>query len=545
MNKNKGNYLSHSVLTEIVVPILTVLLFFIARVIISNQIGLQAEGYLNIALLPILFIEYLLFKQFENAETHLIRTRIQKEQVKNSGQVLKFTMFLSCMFGLCFAAIAFFGSLFFSKLILGEGSGSLCFQYTSLIYLLIPCVSSIYGYFRGNHKDYVVSYNRCLFMIFFLIAVLFFSKQLGSYGVQVAKFLRKDTYVDAYCAAGAGFGILFACFLSLLSTFICFLISKNSFRIRLKKDTTKLKEHPFQLCKLLFSSMTTNLLIVLIVILPLVIQILFILIVSKQGQDSAVLIREYGLFFGRFCTILLLPFLYSSLLSANVSGRVEEYYLQKDIGKLKAFCGGEMNLQASFSAIVGALMMVMAKPLCQMLYGAVVSDELVLYVRLGGVLVITAILSFTSSRLMKGIRRRRQQMIVLLLSAVLQLAVGILCSFAFHLGFLGILISEIVFTVVLLILNTRLLAKYVKYHQEWIHSLAFPLVIAVVLSFVGWGLTILLDSPLGVVFSSVLSILLVVTGYCYVLFRFIGYRRKEIILVPGGKIVLMLIRFCS
>ena len=82
---------------------------------IANKIYDEANGFVNLSLLILLSIAMITILPLKHAEVNLIKTRIQKEQIKNIGKVLHVSIVTSGLVSGIISVLLFF---FSTKLLL-------------------------------------------------------------------------------------------------------------------------------------------------------------------------------------------------------------------------------------------------------------------------------------------------------------------------------------------------------------------------------------------------------------------------------------------
>lgn len=540
--KEKQSWKEHSLKMAAFANFLCLILIIIQRVLIANKIYDEANGFVNLSLLILLSIAMITILPLKHAEVNLIKTRIQKEQIKNIGKVLHVSIVTSGLVSGIISVLLFFFSTKLSILFFGNASASMCFQYMSLFLLISGVSAALMGYFEGNGKKEQILFTKIIYVLFFILFSVIFSDRLMKYGAEVAVFLHSDHYKNSYAATGAGFGILLASFIDLLTLFICFLLMRSSLRYDIRNDKTKSRESNISIFQLLMKSAFSEFVKLLLFVLPFVLSILFYCIVQKRTGEICIS-EMMGIFFGKFVTFFMLPVALSLLVSHKIPEYLWQAYHEKDIVKVRAICSGEMKLQAGFTAYFIGLYLCLAKPLCELLfhYGDV---KLTASLLMKSVFVLFfSSLAITTFRLLIGIKRISQAFLCLVLAAVVQLIVAAVCEFALNLGLTGILISMLSFSVMLLFLCLHFLRRYIKYHQEWFKSIVIPTAVAIIISLMGRLINIIFDSPLGIHFSVILAVVVVTLLYGYLFFKVFRVKKKELQYLPGGNLLLSIITF--
>lgn len=525
-----------------IINFVAVVLLVMQRIMLANRIYDDANGYVNLALFVLLVIAMVTIMPIKKAEVRLIRSRIQKEQIKNIGKVLHVSVLLCGLINALISVVIYFSANRISNVFFGSDYCSMCIQYLSFFMLISGVASALMGYFEGNGKKNQILFTRVIYVLALILFSVLFSDGMMKYGANVAMFLHSNIFKNSYAASGAAFGILLAAFIDLVCLFVCFLFMKNSLRYEMKNDRKKYRETTNDIMKLLISSALTDILKYVLFVLPIFLSVLFLALVKKDSDNTA-LAELFGIFFGKYASLLFVPIAFSLLASERIQEVLWEAYHEKDIVKVRAICAGEMKLQAGFMALFISIFLCMAQPVCKLIFHYGDTDMTAGLLMKSTVLIFLYPLAITSFRLLLGIRRNSQAYISLTVAFFAQVVSAVICEFALHLELTGILISAIIFAACLLAMTLMFLSKYIRYHQEWIRSLLIPTVVSIVIGLLGRLIYIILDSPLGVNFSIVLSIILIVLVYGYFFFKVFRVKKKELQYLPGGNMLLALIEF--
>ncbi len=526
-----------------VVNFLAVILLAIHRIVLAGRVYDDANGYANLAIFVVLCIGAISIVPFKNAEKRLIRSRIQKEQIKNIGQVLKVSMILSGLINLILSAFVFFFSSNLSMLFFGNIYGSLSFQYLALFLFVSSVASSLMGFYDGNFQKEKVIITRIVYVLFLFIFVMIFSEKMLAYGIKARNFLKSADFQDSNAAAGICFGILLAAFIDVIALFGGFLVTRNTLRMNIRNDKTKTGESVIGAAGLLLTSALPDFLRALLFVLPLFLSVLFYCLVTKETAGSTHINLELGIFFGKFATVFMVPMMLSILSSAKISECIWEAYQEKDMVKVRAMCSGEMKLQAGFMAFFTAVFLTLSGPVCKLFFHYGDSELAASFLFKSSFVLFFYTLAMTAFRLLIGIRRNTQAYLSLGIAATIQVILAVIFEFAFGLGLSGILYSAIAFAVVLLTMSLRFMTRFVKYHQEWIRSILIPNAFAIVLGLLIRCLYMILDNPLGSDFSAILALVILFLVYSVLFFKVFRIKKKELQYLPGNKLISVIMEF--
>lgn len=521
-------------------PILAFVLLFGVRFVFAKRVSALTNSYFNLAFLLVVVLGVVIFYGFEKAQCHLIQRRVEKGQIRNSGQVLKYTLLSSSVIGILLSVLCFLFSKQISVFLIGDYEANLAIRYLSLMYVLLACVVSLRGYFSGNHLEHINQIATVLYGIALIFSILFFETKCRTYGQRVAVFLKRDEFADAYAAAGMSFGVVVATCFYLILLFVFFILSKNSFMNRMVKDATKKNEKSTALFGVISQTVGGQILVNGLVVLPAFLHIVLYLFTGQSSSNRATYVQEIGAYLSDYLTVFFIPVCICFFLTVSARKCVEAAYEKKEQAAVKGICSVEMQLQTAIATYFGIAMVIMAKPILSLAGNAKTQESVVTLFRIGGFCVITSAMAITSYRLFAGFHKQKQQLFHLTIACGVQIISGVLLVFAFHAGMIGMVISELLFTVVLMIMQLRGLANVAHYHQEWIRSVVIPMVIAAIMAGIGLLLFSVLDSPVGVAFAAGLAILASMTGYVFIYMKMIGFRKRELTRIPGGTIVMYL-----
>ena len=179
---------------------------------------------------------------------------------------------------------------------------------------------------------------------------------------------------------------------------------------------------------------------------------------------------------------------------------------------------------------------VLARPIITMLFRGEI-DMAVNLLHIGSISVVF----YTMSTLTNGVLQGINKMQIPVRNAVIALVIHIAFLYAtlqFGWGIHAVVYANILFAVIVCILNALAIKKYLNYRQEYIRTFVIPVIASVIMGVVIGVLNLLLAKVIGNVLTVFLGIGIGVIVYFVVLILLKGISEHDLKSMPGGRTVL-------
>ncbi|MDE5598276.1 MAG: polysaccharide biosynthesis C-terminal domain-containing protein, partial [Lachnospiraceae bacterium] len=288
-------------------------------------------------------------------------------------------------------------------------------------------------------------------------------------------------------ALGTGAGVLIA----LLFMFGMYRLNKDVIRRRVERDHTPHQESYGDIFKVIISTVTPFILSTFIYNCSTVVNMKIYQSIMKdiEGLDEALIAIQYGIFATQAITIVNIPIAISSAMSsASIPGISATFSTHKENEtRHKVSQAIRMTMLIAIPSAVG--LFVLSKPIVQFIYPQKEAlDTASELVRVLGITVILYGLSTLTNAVLQGIGKVN----IPVIHAVVALAaqVGLLVALLLYtdLNLYALAIANIVYSLIMCILNHSAVKRYLKYREEVMKTYVKPGIAAVCMGVVAFGI---------------------------------------------------------
>ncbi|MBE5967773.1 MAG: polysaccharide biosynthesis protein [Lachnospiraceae bacterium] len=486
------------------------------------------------------------------AVSKLVATRTAFKEHRNAYRIFLCAMVFSIAVGLIATLIIFFGADFFAVVISNNPKVALPLRILAPTILVFSIMGVFRGFYQGKNTMIPTAISQILEQIVNAVVSI------------VASYLLMKNYsasvnVAAYGAAGGTLGTFIGAFVGLLFLVFVFVIYKPVLNKQMRKDSESTRESYKSIYKL-----------IIITILPVVLSqtvyhvsgvidnsmfghlmegkeiALFDYEVLKNSEtglyskdNTLTLIGIYG---SKYLTLSNVPVAIASAIAAaivtSISAAHAKGYVEEIRNKVSAAI--KFNMIIAIPSAVG--MGVLASPILRLLF----RDSYQLsanFMRLGSIAIVFYALSTVSTSILQGIGKLKIPVINSAISLGIHVVlIYVLLEFT-PLSTYALVIGNVIFALVVSILNWFSLEKYLNYRQEIVKTFIIPTVSAGLMGvaayficngFMKWTGSILIP----ILITIPVSILL----YFSLLILMKGLEEHEIAQIPKGEVMIRILR---
>lgn len=522
--------------------IITRIIGMVYRIPVTNIIGDKGNGYYAAAYYVYNIMLLISSYSLPLAISKIVSARLSKNQYRNASRVFHGGIIFAFISGGLVCLAVLFGADFFAGL-LTEPLSAIALRIFAPTLLVVAIMGVIRGYFQGMGTMVPTAVSQIIEQIVNAVVSIIAAKQLYDYGSRVSALLHNEDLAPAYGAAGSTLGTsLGACAALLFLLAVLLMISARLRRQRID-DTSKIHEDYGDVFR-------TILLTVIPVILSTAIynindildNSIFnkMMTVNGYGAEKTAI---WGIYTGKAKLLLNVPIAISNAMSASIVPTLAACITADNYrgARRKVAAAMRFTMMISFPCAVG--LFVLAKPVVGMLFKGDASAAAAM-IRAGAISVIFYSISTLSNGILQGISRMKIPVRNAAISLSVHLIVLYVLMSRFKMGIYAVIISIIVFSILMCILNGLSIKKYLKYRQEIALTFIIPFISSAVMGVVIFILYILFSKILGNTVSTLISIVAGAVVYFVCIMKFHGIREDEMYDMPmGRKLVKLAKRF--
>lgn len=496
--------------------------------VFGKRIGDNGLGYLAAAVLVYALFWVLTGKNMADRMGRMLRGKNAKGQYRNVSKLRKNMMAFQVVEGILGTILCMsLGWVLLEKVFLVPYGSMILWILSPALFL--RCIQSVFlGYFQSEGSELPSAISSVLRQVFSLGLGLLFLGIFGSYGEKVSLLLKRTDFTSMYGAMGIALGMLLAEVLVLLFAFV---IYRGSMAGRRDAESGRKGTDPFfSQLRTLMIPVSGDMLRDLLLLLPLWMGLLFF---QKRATDIYASISAYGVFSGRYLTMILL--LAAIIGAGSLSGiaRIGSHIRKKEERYAKTAFQAGIQGAVVHGFFFTALMAVLATPLSQALDLSAAATLTGAFTT-GSSLVLWLLLLFYFSELLEMRGEKHLLFIgygIMDIVSIVALVIFLNAGNTITALPLSLVLGAAVGSLVLGVLT----CLRMKAWPDLLRTLAIPAGSCCACGLLAFGLEKLCLPHLGAVVTVLLE--LVITGVLYWFFLLLlrSFRGQDLTYVPGGK----------
>ena len=473
------------------------------------------------------------------AVSKLVSEKINQGEMKNAKKIFHCSMKFALVSGGVMALLTF------------AFAGVICnvMKVDNAVYALRALAPAIFiyaivgvlrGFFQGHESMVPTAVSQVIEQIVHVIVAVAAAVMMVNYGKSLSGSDASHAY--ALGAAGATSGTTVSVAVSLAFLAIIFFSFNRDFSRRVAADPMKKTESDREIYIAILATIFPVILSTVIYnITPTLDQAIFNRVLSAQGYTQQQYNTIYGIYSGKFYVLMNVPLVLASSLAPSVVPPLSAAIVNGDYrdAKLKVRAVMRYTMIITIPCAVGFLML--GGPIMALVFG----DWRQLpkgLMQAGSLMLIFFAVSTVSTAVLQGMSRMHEPVKNSAIALVIHLIVLYVMLKYFRLNIYGVVYANTVFALVVCILNTMAIKRYLHYNQEVRKTFLIPLISAVVMGIGAWliykVLFFLLHIPFIDSFSNAVALLIAIVSaiflYAFVLIRLKGVRESEIADLPKG-----------
>jgi len=522
------------------------------RMPLNDIIGKQGNGYYTSAFNVYNILLILSSYSMPVAVSKMISARLARGEHRNCSRILKAALIYATAVGGIAALVLWFGADLFAELIKTPFSRYALKTLAPTIWIM-AYLGVLRGYFQGTGTMVPTAVSQILEQIVNAVVSVVAAGILFAVGTSINAVQGAKEYSYALGAAGGTIGTGAGALTAFLF-FICLTASKGRERRQMAREDVSGRTESY---RRIFYVLT-------ITVLPIVISsgiyncsnvvdnYLFGQGMDKLGYLEDSIATCWGVL-GQYQLLFNIPVAVSNALSSSlipsltraVANRNRREKLERIAASIR------FSLLIAIPAAVGIT--VLAKPVCNLLF---ISEDNTMLIRLsmaGSLAVVFYSLSTVTNAILQGLNHMDVPIRHAVIALVIHVAVLEVFLMVFKMGIYSVVFANIIFALVMCLLNGHAIARFARYRQEYKRTLIRPTICAAFMGAAAYGVyrgvyallpDRLMRGRMGmaiVVFPSVAAAVLV---YAVLLVRFRAVEEEELKGMPGGRrLVRLLNRF--
>ena len=539
--KNNNSFLIQGMILA-VAGIITRIIGIAYRIPVTNILGTKGQGFYATAFsiynIALLLTSYSL----PLAVSKLISARISKGERKNAMRIFKGALWFALIVGSIVACVVFFFSDFIATTIMSMELSAYALRVLAPGLLIVAVMGVLRGFFQGMGTMMPTAFSQILEQIVNAIVSIIGASYLLEMGKKAAQKAGDNSIAYAYGAAGGTLGTVCGALFGLLFLLFVMKIYLPTIQKKLRRDRSSKKESYREIYMILLMTIAPVILSTAIYNISETIDIgIFGSIMSAQGHSLAERSDLLGRFSGHYNVLINIPLAVANALGASLIPSLTAAVAvghKKQIHR-KIAMAIRFSMIIAIPSFVGFL--VLAKPILALLFNGNI-DISAHMLRLGAITVVFYCMSTVTNAILQGLNKMTTPVKHGAISLCIHLAGLLIMLVLFKMGIYAIVVSNIIFSLSMCVLNARSLRREVSYHQEVRKTFLIPSIAAMIMGVAAFVSYSLCNFWINQNIAVIIALIIAVIVYGVALLKLGGLSPEEILSLPKGSTLLSLFR---
>lgn len=506
----------------------------IFRIPLFYLIGEKGVGYFGIVYELYLVIGLTFAYGLSEATAALIRFRTKREQFKNAQKVLHGALVLAGITGAVLCVVLLVLGNFLAEKLIGLSLCGLAVGVMSPAIVFCLLTGVLKGYFQGNGSKIPAMHSRMIEMIFLYAGGLTGAYITYEYGQKVSDLLLNEEYAPAYGAMGGCVGILVSSVFCFLHALLLYLIYRRSAKKQEYKDMQKYTEKSMYITRMLSVGAMPYAGIGLIFHgLSFFSGCIFMRFASAE-MDGAV---QWGNYYGKLLVVIGLISAVLSLQGIEPVRKIIYWTEREEYRIVKEKIALTIHQYVIWTVPAAVFTAVLAENILNLLFKGN-NMNTAAWLMWGSIIIVLYVFALFFSHILIRLRKYNYVLIYGGTAFLLAMILIYVLMTGTGLGILSLVIGSIVFYGILSVAGFVLLRREYQYVQEWVRSLAFPVIAAGISGLIVMLLNKAFTSLTGSTISLFICLPLGIAAYVILLLAIRGVNEKELENMLFGRLLI-------
>lgn len=522
-----------------IASIIVRLIGLVYRIPLTNVIGDEGMGYYSYAYEPYAVMLLLSYHGLPTAVSKLVAEKNGEGRYRSSYRVFRTGMLLAIIIGAITGALLWFGADFIAGTLNHQPMSSYALKVLGPTLFILSIMGILRGYFQGTGTMVPTAVSQILEAVVNAIVSVVAATILFTEGKKFDLVTGKNSFAEAYGAAGGTLGTCAGALAALLFLLFVYSLYKKIIKKQIRRDRVKELESFGRITRLLF-----------LISAPIVLSSVIMNI--GTSVDAAIFSRimqgyfkvpkeqvaaNWGIFTNKYKILIMVPVAISTALATSIVPDFSEEMAAGHKGRVvnKISYAIRFTMIVSIPCAVG--LSVLAAPVLNLLFKNIQAVDINL-LRYGSIAAVVYSLSTVSNAILQGINQVNKPVIHAGIGLVLHVIILALAVRFLHADIYGVMAAYILFALIICILNALEIRRVLNYRQELIRTFFLPILCSAIMGLAVFGISFGLQKIIGegkYLIPVVISILAGAVLYGVLLLVFKGINENDLYNVPSGE----------
>lgn len=537
-SSSKTNFLAQGTIL-VIASFVAKAIGMIYRIPLTHILGDDGNGYYSTA--NEIYTIILMISSFSLplAVSRLVAEREYAGEVKNSYKVLICSLRFAAVTGGILSILTFLLGGVITKYVMGVELASYALRVLAPAIFLFALTGVLRGFFQGHGTMVPTAVSQIIEQIINAIVSVAGAYVMLQYGLKLGEKRGDAELGTALAAAGGTFGTVASVGVALLFMIVIYLGYRNGFKRRMKKDKTRRRESDRAIYRAITYTILPIVLSTLVYNISTIIdQGVFNHILAGMGFTQKQYATVWGIYSGKFRVLMNVPLSIASCLAPSVVPALTEAMANNDLREAGLRTRDTIRYTMVFTIPCAVGMAALARPIMMMLYGN--NDSLALaagIMQSGALLTVLLALSTLTTGILQGLGEMQAPLVHAATAVAIHLGFLVLFVVKFKWNIYGVVYANIIFGLIICLLNARSIRKKLHYRQEIKKTFLVPVIAAGVMGIAAYLVHRVFNLFAGNTISTILAVCVgaVVYGICLV--KLGGILEREIRRLPKGDLL--------
>ena len=537
-SSSKTNFLAQGTIL-VIASFVAKAIGMIYRIPLTHILGDDGNGYYSTA--NEIYTIILMISSFSLplAVSRLVAEREYAGEVKNSYKVLICSLRFAAVTGGILSILTFLLGGVITKYVMGVELASDALRVLAPAIFLFALTGVLRGFFQGHGTMVPTAVSQIIEQIINAIVSVAGAYVMLQYGLKLGEKKGDAELGTALAAAGGTFGTVASVGVALLFMIVIYLGYRNGFKRRMKKDKTRRRESDRAIYRAITYTILPIVLSTLVYNISTIIdQGVFNHILAGMGFTQKQYATVWGIYSGKFRVLMNVPLSIASCLAPSVVPALTEAMANNDLREAGLRTRDTIRYTMVFTIPCAVGMAALARPIMMMLYGN--NDSLALaagIMQSGALLTVLLALSTLTTGILQGLGEMQAPLVHAATAVAIHLGFLVLFVVKFKWNIYGVVYANIIFGLIICLLNARSIRKKLHYRQEIKKTFLVPVIAAGVMGIAAYLVHRVFNLFAGNTISTILAVCVgaVVYGICLV--KLGGILEREIRRLPKGDLL--------
>ena len=537
-SSSKTNFLAQGTIL-VIASFVAKAIGMIYRIPLTHILGDDGNGYYSTA--NEIYTIILMISSFSLplAVSRLVAEREYAGDVKNSYKVLICSLRFAAVTGGILSILTFLLGGVITKYVMGVELASYALRVLAPAIFLFALTGVLRGFFQGHGTMVPTAVSQIIEQIINAIVSVAGAYVMLQYGLKLGEKKGDAELGTALAAAGGTFGTVASVGVALLFMIVIYLGYRNGFKRRMKKDKTRRRESDRAIYRAITYTILPIVLSTLVYNISTIIdQGVFNHILAGMGFTQKQYATVWGIYSGKFRVLMNVPLSIASCLAPSVVPALTEAMANNDLREAGLRTRDTIRYTMVFTIPCAVGMAALARPIMMMLYGN--NDSLALaagIMQSGALLTVLLALSTLTTGILQGLGEMQAPLVHAATAVAIHLGFLVLFVVKFKWNIYGVVYANIIFGLIICLLNARSIRKKLHYRQEIKKTFLVPVIAAGVMGIAAYLVHRVFNLFAGNTISTILAVCVgaVVYGICLV--KLGGILEREIRRLPKGDLL--------